>query len=812
MIRLTVNAQSDPEIHLFNKSTILLGTESAHVDLPLLGSDIQPIHLKIIEQDGFPILINYANDPFVSVNGHPFGKKLLNSGDIIVVHQITILFENLNDHTHTSTTSNRPLNEETQGSLLEDKMRKQASALQTDPSFSLESLSFPSFTLPFEQDVEVLREEELKQVEKYLKDLESPPSELPKEPSSSSSKEKTVGEQKKIASLKDDYLRDLDDDNPYRENSFAIAAEPSHLYQAWKWILLFIFSLLTISGAIGTIIYFSMSDKSEAQETKAAQGVADIAMALTHAQLNRLKPNNQNWSDVDFLKSNLQTVLPDTPSYATHIDAHGQFNSFPYSLRIYTSSDLSHFLLIAQPAPSLLYWLIPQSIIVVDSHLLELRTLKDVRNLNRLLANSDPLEGSNGKEIMTLVKQGGLIRLSSLANDSGHLDFSPPKNLAWIRPGAENFIYNAPRYYRLGQTLLQKATTLSTSKGSSQEVANLKQDVENFGWLNHLILYSDQGKKSALLARQGLLIFAPSDKFLFGYLLFNAQGKIHQVHLLKDDEEWKEASLPSTMKEKDGSEIVLQTPDEGFAGELNKKNLENPEIDRNHPLYIQLQSLMAARENELKPLGSALVALVTQELQGPRPQFQIEYQDLSHAYLMADAKHRQALKENLDVLFHQYDDIPIDHFLAFLKELNLEQLISSEDRSLSIVDVNVQQNMESLFTQIENSKSLAELDHLVHIAITWLNFDNIKDPQELMKYQNLLRNHVLEQLERYLLSSKKHYAAKREDKDILQDILNHERLIKIEERDFFLQEFNELSNAQQKQMDETVEIADDNEN
>ena len=804
MIWLTLNAQSDPEIHLFNKSIILLGAESAHVDLLLSGLDIQPIHLQIIEQNGFPILINSANDPFASVNGHPFGKKLLNSGDIIVIHQTTILFENLNDP---AIETNNP-QVEALASLVENKIRKQAEiAEQVAVLAPAGDAYFPSFSLPFEQEVEVLRDEELQKasIENFLNELESM-HETAKPPLSSLPAEKTQVQRKNARSLKDDYLRELDDENHKGGlGPFGHLKEASHLYQAWKWILLFIFSLIAVSAAIGTIIYFSVTDKTEAQETKAAQGVADIAMALTHAQLSHVKPHNQNWSDVDFLKSNLQVMLPDTSSYASQIDAQGQFNCCPYSLRIYTSSDLSHFLLIAQPAPNLLYWLVPKSIIVVDSHLMELRTLKDVRSLNRLLANADPLDELNGKEITNLVKQGELIRLSSLASESGHLDFAPPKNLAWARPGSENLIHNAPRYYRLGQNLVQKAISLSTSKGSSQDVATLKQDVENFNCLNHLLLYSDQGKKSAVLARQGLLMFAPSDKLLFGYLLFNAQGKIHQVYLLKDEEESKEPLLTHLPKEKESDIVALQLPSEISTKEdLNKKNSENDVIDHNHPIYIQLQSLVIARENELKPLISALFAMVNQEMQSPHPQFQIEFQNLTHSYLMANAKHKHVLRETLDTLYHQYENIPILQFLAFVKELHLDHLIQKEEESIAVVDENCQQNMETLLTQIKTSKSLTELDNFIHIASTWLNFDYIKDPQELMKYQNLLRNQLLDQLEGYLLSQKKYLLVKSEDKEVLNNILVQERLIKPEEKDFFIGEFEELLSSQQSQENEKI--------
>lgn len=808
MIRLTLNEQNDSAAHLFNQDTILIGAEPSQVNLVLSGPEIQPIHLKISKQNDFHIIINYANDPFISINGHPFGKKLLNTGDVIVIHQTTLLFETLVAINETETCCAKDSLEV----LLESKIKQQEwiTAQDSCPLSQENRQAFSQFTLPFEHEVEMLKEHEWKEnsLDHYLKSIETTFHEAhqkPLLPVESKLAEKTLPEtnflsieRKKTVSLKDDYLRDLEDDHqdvhkgPFEQ----LPIDSNHLYQAWKWVLLFIFSLITIATIAGTIIYFSVSDKSEAQETKVAQGIADIAMALTHAQLSNLIPPNQNWADVDFLKSNLQAILTDTPSYAAQIDAQGQFNCCPYSLRIYTSNNLSHFLLIAQPDPGVLYWLIPQSIIVLDSQLMELRTLKDVRSLNRLLANRDPLDGINGKEITNLIKQGNLVRLSTLANETGQISFAPPKNLAWVRPGAENLIYNAPRYYRLGQTLMQKALSLSTSKGSSQEVAALKQAVENFAWLNHLILYSDQGKKSALLTRQGFSMFAPSNKLLFGYLSFNAQGKIYQVNLLKDDDELKDTALVNMPK--DNEIIAFQSPQEMENKEeaSRLKNEERLTVDRNHPIYIQLQVLVTARENELKPLISSLFALFNQELQTPRFQFQAEFQNLSQLYLIADTKHKQALKEALDTLYHQYEEMPVNQFLAFAKELRLDQLMQHKDHSLTLVSQDCQQNIETILTHVEKSQSLAELDNLINIACTWLSFDYIKDPHELIKYQNLLRNQLLQQLEQHLLS-KKHFAnLKREDREILEHLLNQERLIKPEERDFFLGEFEELFASQ----------------
>ena len=787
MIRLTLNAHSsDPEIYLFNQSTILLGSDPTLTDLLLQGPDIQSIHLKILKQNGFPIISNDANDPFVSVNGHPFGKKLLNSGDIILVHQTTILFENFN-----TSNSIRHNGSEESASLLQNKIKKNEGDVPLEGEHSsIELKPHSSFPLSFEQEVEVLKDEEFQKESygTYINGLESS-QEKPKSTQPSSNAEQFRRENKQSASLKDDYLRELEDDNQQKNiGPFGRLKEHSHFYLAWKSILIFIFCLIAISCLIGTIIYFSVSDKSEAQETKASQGVADLAMALTHAQLNHLRPHNQNWSDVEFLKTNLQTILPESFSYASQIDAQGQFNSCPYCLRIYTNSDLSHFLLIAQPAPNLLYWLIPQSIIVVDSHLMELRTLKDVRSLNRMLANHDPLEGPNGKEILSLIKQGELIRLSDLAVDSSNPEFAPPTNLAWSHPGAENFIYNAPRFFRLGQNIVDKAISLSTSKSSSKEVGELKQNVENFAKLNHLILYSVQDKKLAQLTRQNLMLFAPSDKLLFGYLLFNAQGKIYQTYLLEDEEESKEAPIEINHEQE---ELIAYQPVLEVDDKEELKN-QNSSLDLNHPIFIQLHSLVSARENELKPLISTLTSLINQELITPRGQFQVEYQKLSFSYLMANSKHKKILKESLDGLFIQYENIPIEQFISYIRELNLEQLILQKEQTISVIEENYQQNMVALFTQIKNTKSLTELNNIIHMAINWLNFEYIKDSKELIKYYNLLRNQILDQLERWLLTKKILLILKPGDKTTLQNILNQERLIKADEREFFLSEFEEF--------------------
>lgn len=803
MIRLTINPQSEPEIHLFNKSTILIGSGSSEVDLTLSEKNLQTIHLKIVEQEGYYIVINLTNDPFVSLNGHPFGKKLLHTGDTLSIHHTNLLFENLGPSTYTSSTK-KP---ETASSNSEEPLTSDENNLKltsyVQPNKKEAVASFFDFHLPFETEIETLKEEELaaSSIATILKEVETSveqPQPIKKE---SESPVVPPIERKKVQHLKDDYLREFDDENQNSTTGASLFQKtsnpPPSLFHSGKWIILFLFSVLSIASIISSVIYLSVSDKTEAQEIKAAQGVADVAMALTHAQLNQLKPINQNWSDVDFLKNNLQAILPHSASYAAEIDSQGQFQCCPYSLRIYTSRDLSQFLLIAQPAPSFLQWLIPKSVIIVDSQLMELRTVKDVRTLNRLLANPDPLEGLNRREISTLVKQGELIRLSFLATESKNTDFAPPKNLGWLKNGVENFIYNAPRYYHMTQPFIQRAVALTTNRGTSLEVANLKQDVENFSKLPSLVLYAADGKHNSLLCKQGVATFAPSDKFLFGYLSFDSKGSICQHQILKEEEELKGAS-PVDEASKGKEEIAFQSPH--FSPSEERKNTPDPvvnsEIDINHPIYIQLSTLSNRRENELRPLAKELSELLNQEIKAPQAHFHATFQDVANQYLLQDVKYQLHLKRTLKSLYTQYNHIPLEQFMEFVNALHLENLIQDDQNSFALIDENCHQNLETLFIHVDKSKTLTELNHIVDIACSWLNFDYICDHQALLRMQTTLRNKVLMRLERFLLSSKEAMTSEQltiEEQNSLYQVLSHEKIIQAEERDYFLDEFKHFT-------------------
>lgn len=746
MIRLTLHPHSNPEIHLFNKSSLSIGSASSSNDLCLPNSSLKDEHLKIVEEKDVCFLINIANDPFSSVNGRPFGKKLLRNGDVISTGGKEILFEQLPK-------AGSPIKEcSPEISAAPIACRDDAEEDETQSS-----QPFMDFVLPFEKEVSAFSDHELPSLSNTLLKEESTPKKGP-----------VPIDRAKLPHLKDDYLREFDDENQNRRLDAQAAAQgTTDLGQAWRWVMVFAISVIAIAGTIGLFVYLNISDKTELQETQAAEGVADIAMALTRAQILHLKPHNQNWSDIEFLRTNLKAFAFQNNSSAADIDSQGQFRSVPYSLRIYTSSDLSRFLLIAQPAPSLLHWLIPKSAIVVDSRAMELKTLKDLRTLNRLLANHDPLEGSNGHEIASLVKQGHSIPLTSL-----HGDYHGPESIATVEPEAINLIYNAPRYYRLSQPMIQKAIAL-TSGGTSQQVSALKQEADSFARLQNLVLYVPEGKTAALLARQGLKTFAPAGKMWIGLIDISPEGHIQNTQILEESPLLVAADLPELAS--NDLPPTAQTQ------------------DSNHPLYIQLSALAQARTAELRPISNAMKALLAKDLERPQPTLPAEMDTLLKRYKSITVAQDQNILESMEALFTKYDDVPLATFILFIKKLGFDHLIPQDEDSFCLGDENCQQNFDTLFTYIDTAKTPTDLEYTVSIASSWLTFDYIHDANKLLRYQTTLRNALLARLEKWLLSAQQHLAFKElsvQDDEALQRLLADEKLVRPEERLFFLEEFS----------------------
>ena len=286
---------------------------------------------------------------------------------------------------------------------------------------------------------------------------------------------------------------------------------------AWQMWLAMVaaVALLVVLVAIG--VFTAINEQSDQQEYLAAQNLSDIAMALTYAQIHQLKPQSHNWTDPDFILTNLERVLDGHFSSSAVIDAQGYLKDNPYLVRIYTNHDASQFLLMAQPAFSLWHWFSRQHSILLDSTTMQLRRTSDLRALNRLMANPNALTGANALDVSRLVAETDLISLKTLARETHQREFTPPRELKIIRPGAENLIHNAPRYYRFGGMLLESLAKMNP--GSSSELKGIIEQLQRFRRLSSLVLYSDR-EQIANRSLENLKEYFPHESVMVGYLTF----------------------------------------------------------------------------------------------------------------------------------------------------------------------------------------------------------------------------------------------------------------------------------------------------
>lgn len=321
-------------------------------------------------------------------------------------------------------------------------------------------------------------------------------------------------------------LRYDDDDKPNNEKNEQQLSYYKILMDHWRKVAI-VLAFVLIILIIGAIAWYaSLKEAIHREQMKASHSVADIAMALTAAQIQHIKPVNHNWYDNNFLKLTNRAVLDSQYSTKYHVDTQGNFVDIPYLLRIYTSNDLSRFLLIAQPKPSLMQWLIPRSAILVDSESMELRKIQDLKALNRHLIASKSLDGLNRQEIIALVQQGELIQLSTLAKETNSPEFAPPAELAFLKTGAENKIYNSPRYYKFSEPILKAALDLANSKEIDLDLALLAQELHKRSKLQDMVLYTSQGLEKAVIAKKVLMAYSLRPDSLLGYVTFHPDDQL----------------------------------------------------------------------------------------------------------------------------------------------------------------------------------------------------------------------------------------------------------------------------------------------
>lgn len=706
MIKLTINPDSQPQTLILNGPSVIIGSGmSSDLQFP----ELKEKHALIQEQDGRCIAINISNDPFAALNGLPFGKKALKSKDRLQIGDTVIQFEE-------------------QIAVPEPQPTQPPQPVQIEP-----------------------KKIEPSPVQKSTPKKEEPIIEAPAIESKENLTSAPVKESISLVTTSTD--ADDPPQAPFQDPpEFPV---PQRRSINRKAILTTIVTVIFMICLVLVTIFVREENQSYEDRLIAAEGVSDVAMAIFYAQVNHIKPLKQSWVDPEFLTNNLASILsPEYPSFA-FIDKQGQFRNCPYLIRIYTNSDLSQFLIIAQPNPSWLQWFVSKAAIVVDSQSMEMHNIYDLKVLNRLLVNANSLDGTNASDVFHVVQQAPLIPLTSLGAKKG---FVPPKALELIRPGAENRIYNSPRYYHFGESILKKALTILQAS-SSHETMRLQLQVGELSKFPDIVLYSSQGLQKAIQAQKALTVLVPDNNVLTAYLSFNKNGTVASSHLLFEGDYNRsltpEASIAiEPTKQEDSKSTAMLQPD-SIAPTTGIKNTSL--VDQHHPLLLQLTTLSHERQKALKEISGKIIELLKKHDVEGSADFSETFTALLSEYNQLDQEWQSKVAAKLGDLYREYNEMPLVQFAAFIKTAGLELLAQESLRkraSQMTPESQVQLSQINEYMQkIEKANNFKDLDQAVTEASYMLNLSHVPDPTQVISYQNELRIKTLQQLRQFLLSS-----------------------------------------------------------
>lgn len=810
MIKLTLNPEGDPVSQSFTEQQVIIGNaSSAQAHFKIQDPSLHECHVKIIDLGSRFLAINAANDPFTSLNGLPFGKKSIQNQDRIQIGIYTILFEiELSPKKETPSET------------------KQSHALAETPSedskmHSIQSLNSkaPSGQVGAEDESERIDIDALlKEVDRL--DVKGEADDPEPQPVQEREAQKPLHHEIEIGDSSPLYTSNASKERPRKESLKAdlnsSQDEANSVPQdfspgSWKKIGTIVLGLVIFSALICGGIYFKASGKNSQEEKKIAAGTADIAMAMVHAQLNHIIPSKQNWADPDFIQNNLVCVLSPNLHSQAQLNDEGQFIRYPYILRVYTSGDMSRFLVIAQPAPNLLQWLVHKKAMVVDSKSMEMRKISDLKKLNRLLANPNPLDGKNGTEISKVVKEGTLMSLACLSGNNNNWGFPPPKALAFTRPGGENYIYNAPRYYPFSESRLRKAIFLTGHDASSVEVTSLREEIEELSKFRDIVLYTSQGLQASIDAQKALSTFFPNRKFLVGYVKFNEKGYVASSNIFINDDANDLGLLEQGTISSD-SLIASSQIDDPFSSSQNERETNQieddnafyssfsgePFVDTNHPLFLRLQAIAATRTRVLTPITKAICNAYRKQNVEITPGFNHQIEQLAQEFRETDKELSARMVLELTTLYQEYSEMPLEQFMKFIEASKLTTFIHEALNAHSEKEpLSDSQGIEEEIENIGKANSLVELDDAVQKAAGGLNLDKLPDPNLLIALQEKLYNAATDKLSDFLLSSESIYAKvplKEQDRTTLIRILKTAWVTDPDEFEFFIGEFEHLNN------------------
>lgn len=851
MIKLTIHTDREPDKRTYPKKTVIIGSiDSATADIRLREETLKDVHVKIMHDHEHLVCLNVANDPFVTLNDIPFGKRDIKYGDLLQIGETIIKIGH-----DLEASPKEPLLNKMRKEPLKETFRP-----HTTPEFSEPKRAFkaelPSHTLSknLESLIDNVRERSSFQPE-TLSTKESHKSnandiniadlvrEIEQSDESDNNhashhvasananpepEEQVVLERKNENQDPSDVNNDTEDEfedaffdqdialneteKPYEQLDYETAHAKSKSKNSKKILLAVIVFLIATLAFISNGVYQQLQAKAAIEEIKAARAVADSAMALTYAKINDFTPQEQNWTDPHFIKNSISSVISPYHEPLASVDNQGRINGGHYILRIYTNRDLSRFLIIAQPEASLKQWLAPQKAIILDSISMELHSVEDLKPLNRLLVNLNSLSGDNGKEVFEQVQREKLIPLANLRGEGNIYGFAPSKGLELAYPGAQNYVYNAPRYSQVGNRLLQEAIDLVSRPGGTNEVKKLHEQLNVVSRLPYAVLYSTKGMEVALKAQRALSTLMPEHDFLIAYFLIDDTGKrVKGTYLIEPQNSpypfIKSAKLQAKNVVGSYQPLILAATAGDYIGNANKKqdfqkkNFSSS-VDHDSELFQKIVSISNRRSEKLEPLSIKIAELLDENNNDRVPDFSRRITDLLKNYEEASNNEEQTTFTALKDLYDEHDTMPLSEFSQYVKAAGLSGIAEAQLHAMAEKKTETmlsEEDFNSEMNALESAHTFHELSHASKNLHHSLRIDSVPDKKRLVNYQNRVRTKVIEKLNDLLFSSDSklsQYELHPGNRKLLLDILTASWVTDPEEKNFYLSEFENLVNEQ----------------
>ncbi|GAB4236299.1 MAG: hypothetical protein Tsb0021_16030 [Chlamydiales bacterium] len=585
-------------------------------------------------------------------------------------------------------------------------------------------------------------------------------------------------------------LREVD--NLDQENSFGkessqnlpflnVSSFTNSFLPSRRWGKILGFASLTLFFSIVLTAYFLLNyHDSEDYEMKAALAVSDAGMSLLHSHILDPKTLQQNWTNLERLQDPLSQLIGSKVSPLYSLTPEGEFLDGKYLLRLFSNQDGSRFLIVAQPLGKMAAWLSSKKAFVLDSDMMEIKVIEDIRALNKALLApqlfDDPFANAVIVNLLSKAQSYDLREIRTIENSK---DFIPPKGLDFIRPGAERLVYNMPRYYRFTEHLMNQAAnedrdTLLSGKSKFQD------EFSRLLGFNNLVFYTSDGYQTAVHAYEMLNMFFPQEEYLVGSLQIDPSMDLISNNLLLT---MRGTQLPHPFINKNRQ----------LSGEEELK-----ENQAGHPhfyLFNEMIALNAERAKALEPHTIAVSNLFAKNQQKAQPRFKEELSSLLEQYEKTEEDYLNKISKVLLQLYEDYHlsdpQASSNQFISLAYNAGLDQFTEAQLKHYIEENQNDRvwgEQLELMLQDLRNTYTLQDLEFQVSKIRTYL--DRVPETSSFkLIAQNRLKKEIFLHFEELLIQSENQTNIEDQDKIALKNLLDSSGSSE-EEKRYYLNIFN----------------------